>query len=190
MSRLAKYPIPIPEGVEVQVIEEGYGIRVKGPLGEIQKKFAPVIKISKKDNTLVFEKEKKSNFASAMHGTVAAIVKNMLKGVKDGFEKNLQIIGLGYQFKLEKGSKELVILCGYSNDVHYQIPKEINATALKTTLALKTFDKELLGKIASEIRAIRPPEPYKGKGIRYADEIVKKKVGKAAGTTGAGVMGK
>ena len=188
MSRLAKYPIPIPEGVEVNVLEEGYGIRVKGPLGEIQRTFAPVIKISKKDNALIFEKEKESNFASAMHGTVAAIVKNMLKGVKDGFEKNLQIIGLGYQFKLE--GSELVILCGYSNDVHYRIPKEIKATALKTTLALKSFDKELLGKIASEIRAIRPPEPYKGKGIRYTDEIVKKKVGKAAGATGAGVMGK
>jgi len=180
----------IPEKVDVQVIEEGFGVKVKGPLGEIQKKFPQVVKISKKENTLIFEKQKETNFAKAMHGTVASIVNNMLKGVKEGFEKNMQINGLGYQFVL-KGS-DLVILCGYSKEVHFSLPKEIKAVAVKTSLSLKSFDKELLGRIASEIRAIRPPEPYKGKGIRYKDEIVKKKVGKAgaAGGAGAGVMGK
>ncbi|MFH1957097.1 MAG: 50S ribosomal protein L6 [bacterium] len=188
MSRLAKYPMPIPESVDVQVLEEGFGVKIKGPLGEIQKKFPPLIKISRKENALVFERLQGTNFAKAMHGTVASIVKNMLKGVKEGFEKNLQIMGLGYQFVL-KGS-DLVISCGYSKEVHYPLPKEIKAVAAKNSLSLKSFDKELLGRIASEIRAIRPPEPYKGKGIRYKDEVIKKKVGKAGAAGGTGVMGK
>jgi len=187
MSRLARYPIQIPQGVSVDISQDGATIKVKGPQGEMQKTFAPVVKIIRKDNAIVFEKTQNTNFAKAMLGTAASIVKNMIKGVKEGFKKELQIIGLGYNFAVS-GSK-VTINCGYSHPVVVDLPKEIKATAQKTSLVLTSFDKELLGRVAAEIRKIRPPEPYKGKGIRYADEVVRKKVGKA-GIGGTGAAGK
>ncbi|MCD6413900.1 MAG: 50S ribosomal protein L6 [Elusimicrobia bacterium] len=186
MSRLAKNPIKIPDGVDVQ-ISDGSAVRVKGPLGELSMEFPPAVKIGKSDNAVVLERTENSNFAKAMIGTAASIVKNMISGVKTGFTKVLEIKGLGYGFAL-KGS-DLIITCGYTNKVQFPLPPQVKAKVEKNVLTITSFDKQLLGRVAAEIRAVRPPEPYKGKGIRYKDEIVRKKVGKA-GAGGTGVTGK
>ena len=187
MSRLAKIPLVIPEGVEAKIIDGGAGIFVKGPLGEMKKNFPPAVKIEIKDGKIYFKRMEETNFAKAMHGTMASIVRSMVKGVKDGFEKKLQIIGLGYQFT-QKG-QEIVISCGYSDDVHYLLPPEIKAKAEKTNLTLISHDKELLGRTASQIRAVRPPEPYKGKGIHYVNEVIRRKAGKKAVAASGGGAG-
>jgi len=168
----------------VQITDLGRSIKVKGPKGEMSKVFAPVVKIVSKDGSLFFEKTENSNFGKMMLGTVSSIVRSMVKGVQEGFEKKLNILGVGYGFTVK--GQELTIMCGYSNDVIFPLPKEVQAVAVKTALTLTSFDKEILGKIAAEIRAVRPPEPYKGKGIRYDGEVVRKKAGKsAAGASGA-----
>ncbi len=184
MSRIAKIPVVIPEGVDVQITDLGCCIKVKGPLGEMKRVFAPVVKIVSKDGKLTFEKTENSNFGRMMLGTVSSIVRSMVKGVKEGFEKKLNILGVGYGFSVK--GQELTIVAGYSSDVIFHLPKEVTAVAVKTALTLTSFNKEILGKTAAEIRAVRPPEPYKGKGIRYDGEIVRKKAGKsAAGAGGA-----
>ncbi|MEA2081619.1 MAG: 50S ribosomal protein L6 [Elusimicrobiota bacterium] len=182
MSRIAKVPVVIPEGVDVQLMDGGCSIKVKGPLGEMTKKFAQVVKIVSSDGKLTFEKTENSNFGAMMLGTVSSIVRSMVKGVKEGFEKKLNILGVGYGFSVK--GQELTIVCGYSNDVIFQLPKEVKAVAVKTALTLSSFNKEILGKTAAEIRGVRPPEPYKGKGIRYDGEIIRKKAGKSAAGAG------
>ncbi|PKN00366.1 MAG: 50S ribosomal protein L6 [Elusimicrobia bacterium HGW-Elusimicrobia-2] len=182
MSRIAKVPVVIPNGVEVQLTDGGTCIKVKGPKGEMTKKFASVVKVVSADGKLTFEKTENSNFGKMMLGTISSIVRSMVKGVHEGFEKKLNILGVGYGFTVK--GQELTVACGYSSDVIFQLPKEVKAVAVKTALTLTSFDKEILGKTAAEIRALRPPEPYKGKGIRYDGEIVRKKAGKSAAGAG------
>ena len=186
MSRVGKKPIKIPEGVEVK-LEEGK-ISVKGPKGEISREIRPEIKVEIKDEeVLVFPKGTKLNpregkRSRAFWGLTRALIANLIEGVTEGFEKQLEIQGVGYRAVLEK--EELVLYVGFSHPVGVKIPQGIQVSVEKNIIKISGIDKELVGQVAANIRKVKEPEPYKGKGIRYVGEAVRRKVGKkAAGTT-------
>jgi large subunit ribosomal protein L6 len=169
LSRLAKLPINIPAGVDVTV--EGSTVSVKGSLGAMQFTFDGTVQIIKQDNTIVLKSDVNTKFAKALSGTIRAIVSNMILGVSKGFEKKLTIFGVGY--RAASAGDKLNLTLGYSHPVVYQSPQGIKIeTPSQTEILIKGFDKQLVGQVASEIRALRPVEPYKGKGIRYANETV------------------
>ena len=175
MSRIGNRIIMIPEGVTV---EENDGvITVKGPKGTLEKTLLRGVKYNVKDNeiTLTIDNEKDS----AMHGTMNALLQNMIIGVTKGYSRGLEIVGVGYRFNVQ-GSK-LIINAGYSHPVSLTIPEGIKAEVKDNTqLTLSGIDKELLGEFAAQVRKVRKPEPYKGKGIRYSDEHIRRKEGKKA----------
>ena len=175
MSRIGNRIIMIPEGVTV---EENDGvITVKGPKGTLEKPLLRGVKYNVKDNeiTLTIENEKDA----AMHGTMNALLQNMIIGVTKGYSRGLEIVGVGYRFNVQ-GSK-LIINAGYSHPVSWTIPEGIKAEVKDNTqLTLSGIDKELLGEFAAQVRKVRKPEPYKGKGIRYSDEHIRRKEGKKA----------
>ena len=175
MSRIGNRIIMIPEGVTV---EENDGvITVKGPKGTLEKTLLRGVKYNVKDNeiTLTIENEKDA----AMHGTMNALLQNMIIGVTKGYSRELEIVGVGYRFNVQ-GSK-LIINAGYSHPVSLTIPEGIKAEVKDNTqLTLSGIDKELLGEFAAQVRKVRKPEPYKGKGIRYSDEHIRRKEGKKA----------
>ena len=179
MSRVAKAPITIPEGVNITHAD---GVMsVKGKLGEMTMHVNSLVQISNNDNVLTFEpnqvSKKLEKSAWAQAGTVRANTANLIKGVTDGWEKKLTLIGVGYRAKAD--NKNLVLTVGYSHPVTYQIPEGIKIeTPSQTEIIVSGTDKQKIGQVASEIRFIRPPEPYKGKGIRYNDERVVKKEAK------------
>ncbi len=173
MSRVAKDPVTIPNGVEVKI--GGGVVSVKGSKGNLSLDLHSSVSIKQEDSQLVFSAEDKSGWAMA--GTTRALVNNMVVGVSEGFEKKLQLIGVGYRAKAGGNSVNLTL--GFSHPVDYALPKGVTAeTPSQTEIVLKSADKQLLGQVASEIRAFRPPEPYKGKGVRYADEHVRRKEAK------------
>ena len=178
MSRIGKKPIPIPEGIEIKI--EKSKISVKGKLGNLEQGFDPkAVKIVQEDADIVVQPLSSSKEARSKYGLYRSLVSNMVAGVSEGFSKTLKIIGVGYRTSL-KGS-DLEILVGYSNPVIFKKPEGIDFEVPdNTTIIVKGIDKQLVGEITSNIRDIRPPEPYKGKGIRYAGEKVRRKVGKAA----------
>ena len=175
MSRIGNRIIMIPEGVTV---EENDGvITVKGPKGTLEKPLLRGVKYNVKDNeiTLTIENEKDA----AMHGTMNALLQNMIIGVTKGYEKGLEIVGVGYRFNVQ--GSNLIINAGYSHPVTLTIPEGIKAEVKDNTqLTLSGIDKELLGEFAAQVRKVRKPEPYKGKGIRYSDEHIRRKEGKKA----------
>ena len=185
MSRIGKKPIVIPKGVEVQ--QKGSKIEAKGPLGTLSVDGHSGVDIKIEDGQVVVENKTPDNRQSrAMHGTMRALVNNMVVGVSKGFERKMQIFGTGYNVK-EQGGK-LVLNVGYCHPVELKIPKSVKvdiktpATRGNDVPALFTisgYDKQEMGQFAANVRKVRPPEPYKGKGIRYADEHVRRKVGKA-----------
>jgi len=169
LSRLAKLPISIPSGVEVTVT--GSNVKVKGSLGEMQFTFDGTVQIIKEENTIVLKSDTDTKFAKALSGTIRAIVSNMILGVSKGFEKKLTIFGVGYRAATQGDKLNLTL--GYSHPVVYLAPKGIKIeTPSQTEILVKGFDKQLVGQVAAEIRALRQVERYKGKGIRYADETV------------------
>lgn len=174
MSRLTKNPITIPEKTEVAV--EAGVMRVKGPLGTLEKAIRPDVSLEVKDGTILVAPRKKTRFAEALSGTYAAHMSNMIKGVNTAFEKKLVVEGVGYRMEVKGNS--VVLNVGYSHPVELAIPDGIEATAEKNVLTLKSIDKDALGQFAANVRAVRKPEPYKGKGIRYEDEVVRRKQGK------------
>lgn len=177
MSRIGKNPINIPEGVEVKI--EGEEITVKGPKGELKQKIHPIIKVEIKNKQIIITVNNPNNKKEkALWGLFGSLIKNMVFGVTEGYEKKLEIVGVGYKVELQ-GDK-LVLKVGYSHPIEYNLPKGISAVVDKNNIILTGIDKQLIGDVAAQIRKIRKPEPYKGKGIKYADEIIKKKVGKAA----------
>ena len=187
MSRIGKKPVDIPKGVKV--VQEGRCIKVSGPLGELQMDCHPRIKVKIDDTEgkiLVENKRPQDRQNRQLHGTMRALIVNMVSGVSKGFEKKMEIYGTGYNVK-EQGGK-LVFHVGFCHPVELVIPKgikvniDVGATRgndVPAKFAVSGIDKCLLGQFAADIRKIRPPEPYKGKGIRYADEHVRRKVGKA-----------
>lgn len=168
MSRVAKSPVAIPAGVLVE-IKDGY-IKVKGPKGELERPVHPSVVVSNEDNTLSFSM-KKASASQAMAGTMRALVNNMVAGVKQGFEKKLTLIGVGYRAQVK--GKVLDLTLGFSHPVEYAIPEGIKIeTPSQTEIVVSGPDRERVGQVAADVRAFRPPEPYKGKGVRYSDEKI------------------
>ena len=175
MSRIAKNPVTIPSGVEVKL--SASEISVKGSKTTLAMPVNGDVEIKKEDNVLTFEPKDSSKKSNAMAGTTRALVNNMVVGVSEGFEKKLQLIGVGYRAQAQ--GKKLNLTLGFSHPVEFQLPEGVTAeTPSQTEILLKAADKQLLGQVAAKIRAYRPPEPYKGKGVRYADEHVRRKEAK------------
>lgn len=175
MSRVGKYPIEIPAGVEVQI--DGSTVRAKGPKGELTKVFAPDIIVRKEENKIIVERPSDNYIHKSLHGLTRALLANMITGVNIGFQRTLEIVGVGY--KAAKKGDRLELQVGYSHPV--VVPKRLGVeieVPSPTRVVVMGVDKELVGEVAACIRAIRKPEPYKGKGIKYEDEYIRRKVGK------------
>jgi large subunit ribosomal protein L6 len=176
MSRIGRKPIPVPG--EVSVTIDGADIRVKGPKGELQRRIRPEIAVEQEEGQLLVKRPSDSKEHRALHGLTRALVANMVEGVTNGYRRTLEIVGVGY--RAEKKGNTLVLNVGYSHQVQYPEPAGISLTTTgPTVVVVEGIDKEKVGQVAAEIRAVRPPEPYKGKGIRYQGEQVRRKAGKA-----------
>lgn len=178
MSRVGKKPIPIPQNVKVNV--ENNLLKVSGPLGELEHFFPSGIQVQILDGQIFVQRDGDISKLRALHGLTRTLIANMVQGVTEGFSKSLEIIGLGYRAQVEKD--KLILRAGYSHPVEFPFPSGIQIGVDKQIITVKGIDKQLVGETAARIRAIRPPEPYKGKGIRYLGEYVRRKVGKAAVT--------
>ena len=177
MSRVAKNPIEIVDGVTVNVTDSL--IEVKGKVGEIKFDLPETVSLEVSDNIINVKYDEENQQSVALAGTTRAIVNNMVIGVSQGFEKKLELKGVGYRAKAS--GKLLELTLGFSHPVKYQLPEEVQVeTPSQTEVVLKSHNKQILGQAAAEIRAFRPPEPYKGKGVRYADENVRRKEAKKA----------
>jgi large subunit ribosomal protein L6 len=167
MSRIGNNPVRVPAKVDVTI---GTGeISVKGPLGTLSRSFGEMVSVEKSGDTLVFKALNAE--ASALHGTLRALVAGMVKGVTDGYEKKLTLVGVGY--RAQAAGDKLNLSLGFSHPVVHKLPKGVKAeTPVQTEIVIKGIDKQQVGQVAAEIRAYRPPEPYKGKGVRYSDERV------------------
>jgi large subunit ribosomal protein L6 len=178
MSRIGKQPVPIPAGVKIEI--QGTNIKVLGKKGNLERNVRPEIEIVEQENTLVFNPKGSSKKVLAFWGMTRSLVNNMVIGVDKGFSKKLMVEGVGYRASVNGNT--LTLNVGYSSPVNFSLPAGIVATVDKdNSITLEGIDKELVGLIAAQIRAIRKPEPYKGKGIRYFDEHIVRKVGKAGG---------
>ncbi|MGB9857114.1 MAG: 50S ribosomal protein L6 [Dictyoglomaceae bacterium] len=177
MSRIGRKPIPIPEKVEVELLE-GNGVRVKGPLGVLEKTFHPLVSIKIQDKQIIVERANDEKFTRALHGLTRALINNMVIGVIQGFEKRLEIQGTGYRARIQ-GNK-LIMDLGFSHPVELNIPEGLNVIVEDNAkITVRGIDKEKVGQFAAYIRSIKPAEPYKGKGIRYLGEKIRQKAGKA-----------
>ena len=176
MSRIGKKPIEVPEQVTV-TITEGNTVTVKGPKGELTNTFNTDIKIEKEDNVITLIRASESKEHRSMHGTTRSLLDNMVTGVSKGFERTLELVGVGYRAQLQ--GQKLVLNVGYSHPVEFTPEEGIQVEVpANTKIIIRGIDKERVGALASKVRQVRPPEPYKGKGIRYAGEIVRRKEGK------------
>ncbi len=175
MSRIAKSPISIPAGIDVSL--SGQDISVKGPKGKLGLKINPFVAVDKNDDSITFTPQKEVKEQWAMAGTVRALVNNMVIGVNAGFERKLTLIGVGYRAQAK--GRVLNLSLGFSHPVEYSVPEGVDVvTPSQTEIVLTGCDKQQVGQVAAEIRAFRPPEPYKGKGVRYSDEVVVRKEAK------------
>ncbi|EQA62145.1 50S ribosomal protein L6 [Leptospira alexanderi] len=175
MSRIGKAEIKLPDKVEVK--QENANIKVKGPLGELSTPIFEGLSVKNENGIVKLERSNEDQKVVALHGLTRALLMNCVKGVSQGWEKNLEIIGVGY--RAQKRGEDLVMSLGYSHEVVYKAPKGIKID-VQEQLKIKVtgIDKQLVGQVAADIRSKRPPEPYKGKGIKYAEEFIKKKAGK------------
>src|SRR4249919_243329 len=170
MSRIAKYPVPVPKGVELTVASGQ--ISIKGPLGTLARSADPNVEVKKDGEQIVFKALGNSNHANAMSGTMRALVANMVAGVTKGFERKLTLVGVG--FRAQAQGDKLNLTLGFSHPVVHHMPKGVKVeTPTQTEILVKGIDKQQVGQVAAEIRRYRPPEPYKGKGVRYVNEYVK-----------------
>lgn len=179
MSRIGKEPITIPEGVELKI--DGKNIAVKGALGSLSLVLPEEISARLDEKKILVERAAETNSARSLHGLNRTLVANMVTGVSKGFQKNLEINGVGYRAEMKGEGLKLAL--GFSHPVEYPLPKGVQAVVdgRKTKITLTSFDKQLLGVTAAKIRSFRPPEPYRGKGIKYAEEVIRRKEGKSAG---------
>lgn len=181
MSKIGKKPIEIPKGVKVNV--EGRAVRVQGPKGELKRSLSPRIKVSVTAEEIKVEPRENSRTARQMWGLTRTLLSNMIIGVTQGFKKDLELSGIG--FRAEKKGLGLSIAVGFSQPIEFEAPEGITLNVSdKTKIEVRGMNKQLVGQVAAKIRSLRPPEPYKGKGVRYAGEEVRKKPGKA-GKVGA-----
>ena len=177
MSRIGRAPIPIPDGVSVDIT--GQRVVVTGPRGELRHTVVEPIRVAEQDGTIVVTRPTDRGPHRALHGLSRSLVANMVHGVKDGFERQLEIVGVGYRAQMRGQSLELAV--GFSHPVTIEPPEGISfEVPAPTQVTVRGIVKQAVGEIAAQIRAVRPPEPYKGKGIRYAGEVVRRKVGKRA----------
>ena len=179
MSRIGKQPIELPDGVKVAI--SGSMVTIEGPKGKLEREIRQEISIEQQDKTLVLARNEETQAARAFHGLERSLISNMVTGVSQGFSKELELIGVGYRADM-KGTV-LNLGLGYSHDINYQLPEGIKGSVLKegrdVFVKLEGVDKQLVGQTAAKIRGLRPPEPYKGKGVRYRGEQVRRKAGKA-----------
>ena len=180
MSRIGRLPIDVPAGVDVKI--DGSYVHVKGPKGELEYTFSPEMTIKKDDGTIVVERPSDQPTHRALHGTTRSVINNMILGVSKGFERVLEIIGVGYRAELD--GKNLIINVGFSHPVVVEPPEGIrfDVDMKVRQIRVSGYDKQVVGQVAADIRKLRPPEPYKGKGIRYQNEYVRRKPGKAGKT--------
>ena len=177
MSRIGRKPIPIPSGVEVTL--NGSHVVVKGPKGTLERDLAPDIKLEREGDEILVTRPTDQREHRALHGLTRSLVNNMVVGVSEGYVKELQIVGVGYRATAQ-GPNKIELALGFSHPVHVDAPEGITfEVPSPTTIAVRGYDKELVGQVAANIRKIRKPEPYKGKGVRYANERVMRKAGKA-----------
>ena len=175
MSRIAKAPVAIPSGVNVEIA--GQEVSVKGPKGTMSWTLHPKIGVTQEQNQLQVQPVRDEQSAWALAGTTRALLHNMVTGVSEGFQRKLQLVGVGYRAQAK--GKVLNIALGYSHPIDYSVPDGIEiATPTPTEIVVSGFDKQRVGQVAAEIRGLRPPEPYKGKGVRYSDEVVVRKEAK------------
>jgi len=176
MSRIGKLPVLIPSGVTIEVAD--HSIKVTGPKSTLTRSFPREVKVTQVENEVIIEKKKETDFARAMHGTIRAHIFNMVKGVTEGWVKTLELVGTGYRAEVQGDT--LVLSVGYSNQVKMKFPAGVTGKVEKSIVTLESADKELLSLFADNVRGVRPPEPYKGKGIKYVGEVIRRKAGKAA----------
>lgn len=177
MSRVGKRPIPIKSGIEVQIAKNA--VTIKGPKGSLTREIPAEMKVELKDSQLSVSRPNNSKPYRSLHGLYRTLLKNMIDGVSSGFERKLEIVGVGYKGEIRKN--RLVLQLGYSHPIVFAPPQGIQvAVEGNVNITVTGIDKELVGKVAAKIRSFRPPEPYKGKGIKYADEQIRRKAGKTA----------
>jgi len=182
VSRVGRKPIPILEGVKVQKTD--HTVKVAGPKGELSSEVHPKIGVEVKDNTIVVTRSSDSKEQRALHGLWRALLQNMVKGVTEGYSKKLELVGVGYRAELK--GKKLQLQLGFSHPILFAPPEGIKIEApTQTNITISGIDKQLVGQVAAKIRSFRPPEPYKGKGVKYENEYVRRKAGKAAAAAGA-----
>ena len=182
MSRIGKSPVNIPSGVDVKL--NGTNVTVKGPKGELTQEIDSCVKLNIEDNTITFSRESDAPAHRAKHGLYRALLQNMVVGVSEGYKKDLEVIGVGY--RANAAGQQLELALGYSHAIIMELPKEIKVSAntekgKAPVVTLESHDKQLLGQVAAKIRSFRKPEPYKGKGIRFVGEEIRRKAGKSAG---------
>ncbi|MBN1113426.1 MAG: 50S ribosomal protein L6 [Bacteroidales bacterium] len=182
MSRIGKLPVNLPKGVTVNIDKENV-VSVKGPLGELSQKVDPDIKVIVEDNVLELQRPTESKRHKSLHGLYRALINNMVEGVSNGFKKELEVVGVGY--KAEAKGQILEMALGFSHEIHFQLPTEVKVEAVtekrgNPKIVLSSCDKQLVGQVAAKIRSFRKPEPYKGKGIRFVGEQIRRKAGKSA----------
>jgi large subunit ribosomal protein L6 len=183
MSRIGKQPVVSPQGVTITVSKDNV-VTVKGPKGELKQNVDRDITLEVKDGTITFARPTDQIRHRAMHGLYRALVANMVKGVTEGIERKLELIGVG--FKATNQGNMLDLTLGFSHNILFEVPKELKVTTVQEKgqnpiITLEGIDKQLIGQVAAKLRSLRKPEPYKGKGVRYVGEVVRKKAGKAAG---------
>lgn len=183
MSRIGKSPVTIPDGVTIKISDDNL-VTVKGKMGELSEKIDSDLKLSINDGVLTLERPSEEIRHRAVHGLSRALIANMVEGVSNGFKKELDLVGVGYRAAVQ--GQQLDMSLGYSHNIVFDLPEEVKATAvmqkgIPPRVTLESIDKQLLGQVAAKIRSMRKPEPYKGKGVRYSDEVVRRKAGKSAG---------
>jgi len=177
MSRVGKKSISVPDGVEVRISDDS--VEVAGPLGRLTHKLYPKMVVTKKNGQIIVERPSNSKYYRSLHGLTRSLINNMITGVTRGFQKELVIVGMGYRAQME--GRVLSLQLGSTHPIRFSLPDGIEVKVEKQTqIVISGIDKQLVGEVAAKIRRFKPPEPYKGKGIRYIDEQVKTKVGKAA----------
>lgn len=182
MSRVGRKPISVPQGVKVQ--KAGQSITVAGPKGELQASVHPDITVEVKDNIVTVTRSTDQKQHRALHGLWRANIQNMVKGVTGGYSRKLELVGVGYRAEMK--GKKLQLLLGFSHPILFAPPNGIKVEApTQTNITISGIDKQLVGQVAAKIRSFRPPEPYKGKGVKYEGEYIRRKAGKAAAASGA-----
>ena len=179
MSKIGKQPILIPAGVTVEI--GGSMVKTTGPKGTIEKRIPRGIKVEVKENQIIVSSQGTSKLAMSLFGTTRALLNNDVTGVTQGWSKKLELVGTG--FRAEVSGQTLNLTVGFSHQVKIEAPKGITFKVEKLVITVEGIDRELVGQVAANIRAVRPPEPYKGKGIKYVDEVIRRKAGKAAAKT-------